>query len=246
MNTSRVFYSCYDIVFNRYSCLVSNSINYYYSKCSLKYGQSFISVATDIPNLKIFGGKVVDVSSRKSLCNHSASIMPYYRPFWVCSAFIINHRQVATAAHCVYDIPKESIYVRSGNILSYSGGTVKTISKIRIHPSFNSTRNDSDSDIAIIDVNTPWEYDSTIGPIRLANPSDDYIYQKIGTNVSVCGFGDSEIGPFVLHFIELPLNDLNKCKYDFAPEDVVTDNMTCIGNISIYQYLAVGDSGGIR
>lgn len=189
-------------------------------------------------NLKIMGGSVVNTTTQQTLCNHSVAIMPYNSPYWICSGSIINHRQVTTAAHYVFNRSRESIYIRAGSVTSYSGGIVKQIENIRIHPQYNSSRNDSDFDIAVLNVNSPFEFGPTIAPIRVANPSDDHIYELIGTNVSVCGYGLSEIGYYALHFIKVPLLNTSECRFDYAPEDTVTDNEICVGNQSIHQFLA--------
>lgn len=201
---------------------------------------SFVN-SDQLTNFEIIGGKIVNEELQKSLCPHSIAVR-FHDDMGVCSGFILNSTNVMTAAHCIITAA-ENIFIRAGCIDANYGGVVRNISKITIHPEYTKGKVDSVADIAILEMNEPLEFGETITSRRTANSNDNYIYEKIGANISVCAFGFSEVGFYKLHYIELPILSNVKCYNDYEPDDIITDKHTCIGNIT-RRYLESGDSGG--
>ncbi|XP_066938919.1 trypsin-1-like isoform X2 [Macrobrachium rosenbergii] len=188
-------------------------------------------------DLKIVGGKVTEKHEypwQVGLTSHSLS-----QPF--CGGSIISHLYVLTAAHCVDGFSPEVVTAVLGphdwSTASESGSTQKRIvSKIIIHPNFNSTT--QDNDIALLRLSTPVNFpaDNQIAPICL--PPAGKLYEDV--NATATGW-DGNITS-ILHEVTVPTMTNAKCAQ--MNEMVITENMLCAGRDEGKQVACQGDSGG--
>lgn len=199
-------------------------------------------VRSEVSKFNIIGGDAVTENLLKTVFNYHVAVKSYESEA-VCNGAIVYRDRVVTAAHCIARYDPNSLYVRAGSLNASFDGIVRNVSIAIIHSSYQIPTQ-YDNDIAVLLFDEPFEFGPTIGPIRIANSKDDYIYEKLGTNVTGAGFGASEYSNHesLLRYIDLPIVNHTMCAEDYLP-DVVTENMFCVGNES-FRFFAQGDSGG--
>lgn len=191
-------------------------------------------------SFKLIGGEAVSMELHNQLFKHHVAVRSHEEPWW-CGGSIINRVQILTAAHCVYNKSPYSLYIRAGSL--NTTGVVRNDSNVKVHYAYNKVK--FDSDVAMSVLQDPLEFTESIGPVKLANSSVT-IYEEIGTMLTICGYGRSEYSnsDSLLRYFELPINDIELCRKQYEPDgDIITDNMFCVGNITM-KFNTEGDSGG--
>ncbi len=123
-----------------------------------------------------------------------------------CSATLIKDNWVMTAAHCVSSTSASRLAIYVGNDPSVDlVDHLYTVSRIIVHPSYNSAtiRND----IALIELDTATTEGYT--PIAPLPSAEGFTNADIGMTMNFAGFGYTETGSFgVKQQVDLPLGGL--------------------------------------
>ncbi|RYN41176.1 hypothetical protein AA0113_g6731 [Alternaria arborescens] len=159
----------------------------------------------------------------------------------LCGGTLLNANTVVSAAHCYFGRTTASFSIRAGSLNRGSGGTVSTVTSIRLHPSYND--NTSDNDIAILKLSTPVATSSTIGYATLAASGSD---PAAGSTATVLGWGDTTDGgssSTTLRKVSVPIVSRATCRNNYSVS-AVTDRMFCAGVPQGGKDSCQGDSGG--
>lgn len=162
-----------------------------------------------------------------------------------CAGSLIAAQWVLTTAHCVdQDLTAKNWLVLTGahDLLALEPNRVAhTVAKVFLHPDFNLDT--FDSDVALLRLNTPVTWSSTVSPVCL--PPPDYEFQST-TQCIITGWGVAAGGRRPLKQASIPLVPMQVCRRRdwLGAEFTLTDRMMCAG----YEHGGVdtcqGDSGG--
>ncbi|KAK0105472.1 hypothetical protein ONS95_004163 [Cadophora gregata] len=157
-----------------------------------------------------------------------------------CGGVLINANTVLTAAHCSVDYPASAVTVRAGSLTYASGGTLVKVSKIIVHPSYNSRT--VNNDVAIWQLASPLTAGGNIGYATLPAQGSD---PAAGVSTTVSGWGlTSESGttlPSSLRYVSVPVVSRATCRSQYGTS-AITDNMFCAAASG--KDSCSGDSGG--
>ncbi|KAF2791175.1 trypsin [Melanomma pulvis-pyrius CBS 109.77] len=159
-----------------------------------------------------------------------------------CGGSLLNANTVLTAGHCTVGQTASSLRVRAGSLNRASGGTLVSVSSIKVHPSFSSST--LDSDVAIWKLATSIPASSTIGYATLPASGSDPVADSIAT---VAGWGTTTSGgstlPAALRKVDVPIVSRAECRADYGTS-AVTNTMFCAGLDAGGKDSCQGDSGG--
>ncbi|XP_055904789.1 trypsin delta-like [Eupeodes corollae] len=189
-------------------------------------------------NDRIIGGQDVLVEEFP----HQVSLR--FKNFHICGGSLLNSRLVLTAAHCVdsyksSDLPNLNVVLGSSTL--NSGGVSKPFQSFAKHQYYN--RDNLNYDVALVKMNTPVTFTSSIQPITLSRTNP-----KEGAQVYVTGFGvrqnnetesSNKLQGVQLNFIPRAACISPPNKYD---PSIVTPVMSCAG--ATQKGSCRGDSGG--
>ena len=162
-----------------------------------------------------------------------------------CGGTIIAADWILTAAHCVKGGLPSQVYVRAGSLYATSGGVTRTVSSIRIHPSYvDVTRG---YDVAVLKLSSPLTYSTTIQAAALPTPAFASTAAAVGTVQTISGWGmtvggNSSSNSSYLREANLPVISNADCGAQLG--STITSGMICGNKNSQGQTGCHGDSGG--
>jgi len=164
-----------------------------------------------------------------------------------CGGTLLSSDTVLTAAHCVeYQAPYYPVYVAlPKEDLTLERAEKIQSSKILMHPYYTAPMGIPSYDFAIIKLSRPVQFDDSIQPICLPNPTESY-----DDNLAeVTGWGrlaaDNFIPPTILQTVNVTTMTNKKCQELFDKDDFqgkITPNMLCAADPG--KDSCKGDSGG--
>ncbi|OXU22006.1 hypothetical protein TSAR_001426 [Trichomalopsis sarcophagae] len=151
-----------------------------------------------------------------------------------CGATILSEYWLVSAAHCVGLKGMVINQVRVGSTFTAEAGNVINITRIIVNGNYE-TNNIWDSDISLIKLQSPIEFDEKQQPIHVAREPP-----KVGDSITISGFGYSYRGLMgeSLQVGHVPVIDDETCRVNYT----ITKNMFCTSTSKID--LCYGDSGG--
>ncbi|XP_065258936.1 serine protease 27-like [Emys orbicularis] len=173
----------------------------------------------------------------------------------ICGGSLIAESWVVSAAHC-FNGDKSAYHVNLGEyqLLNPSESLVSfPIKEIYRHPSYTDIG--SSGDIALVELETPVNFNRVIRPICLPASSVEF---PAGMECWVTGWGDTQYGgsltaPKTLQEVQVPLIDRDTCNslfntgsYPDDPQgiDPIKQDMICAGYPQGEKDACQGDSGG--
>lgn len=154
-----------------------------------------------------------------------------------CGGTLIKANVIVTAAHCSDFVTAGQVQVLTGTRNLNNTGVRRNVTRIAIHPSWNS--NTFDYDVAV------WTLSSSATGIPLASlASAD---PAVGTNLLVTGWGALSEGgsfPTSLRKVTVPLVSRTNCNDANSYNGQITARMLCAGFDAGGKDSCQGDSGG--
>ncbi|XP_027639056.2 transmembrane protease serine 9 [Falco peregrinus] len=159
-----------------------------------------------------------------------------------CGAVLIADRWLLSAAHCfdIYSDPKMWVAFLGTPFLSGIDGKMEKILRIYKHPFYNVYS--LDYDVALLELNTPVQFSSTIKPICL--PDSSHVFHE-GARCFITGWGSTkEGGVMSKHLQKAAVNMIGDqaCK-KFYPVQI-SSRMLCAGFPHGTVDSCSGDAGG--
>ncbi|XP_078037024.1 trypsin-1-like [Augochlora pura] len=192
---------------------------------------SVLKMLPPLPDSRIVGGDPVDISKHP----HQLSLQTTGH---ICGASIISSKWAVTAGHCVGSAASR-YSLRAGNN-DKNKGTRHTVKNIIRHPQYNSQT--IDYDIALIEVNEPFKFSSSVKAVQLASAEP-----PSGKVVEVTGWGALREGgstSALLQKVSIPIVDRKQCEDAYSRMNGITDRMICAGITQGGKDSCQGDSGG--
>ncbi|XP_032973550.1 ovochymase-1 [Rhinolophus ferrumequinum] len=165
-----------------------------------------------------------------------------------CGGAIVNANWVVTAAHCVQAKNNPLFWtVVAGDhdrTLKESSEQVRRTKRIVVHEDFDSLS--YDSDIALMQLSSPLEFNSAVRPVCLPHGRDPLFSSEI---CAVTGWGSIREGGGLarrLQQIQVPVLERETCEHTYysAHPGGITEKMICAGFAVTGGNFHQGDSGG--
>jgi trypsin len=159
-----------------------------------------------------------------------------------CGGTLVNANTVVTAAHCSVGQSAGSVQVRAGSLKRNSGGTLVSVSRIIVNPSYNA--NLYNNDVAIWKLATSIPATNGVGYATLAASGSD---PAAGSTSQTAGWGTTSSGgsslPVDLRKVTVPIVSRTTCQSNYGASSVTTA-MVCAGLTQGGKDSCQGDSGG--
>ena len=158
-----------------------------------------------------------------------------------CGGTLISNNFVLTAAHCITTHEPADIQLTAGMHQQSSkderdARQTRTVSAIYVHPEYDSNR--LSNDIALLRVDTPFNYDTYVQPACLAD--DD---PQGGASVIMIGWGAESIDTGMVDTLKQAYTTVvDKCWRYWGVW--VTDRQICVADTARGDSVCKGDSGG--
>ncbi|KAM5222732.1 suppressor of tumorigenicity 14 protein [Hipposideros larvatus] len=168
----------------------------------------------------------------------------------LCGASLISHNWMVSAAHCFvndrgfryadHTMWTAFLGLHDQSKRSASGVQERKLKRIISHPNFNDFT--YDYDIALLELEEPVEYSSTVRPICLPDTSHSF---PPGKAIWVTGWGHTyEGGTVVLVLQKGEIRVINQTTCEKLMPQQITARMMCVGYLSGGVDACQGDSGG--
>nr|ACO14743.1 Collagenase precursor [Caligus clemensi] len=204
--------------------------------------EDICGIENDSPYGKIIGGQ-------EAAPNQFPWVVAIQMKFLVgngsCTGSIINKKYILTAAHCVEDSKKFTIFAGSHDysLFTETNRQIMKASRGIPHPNFVNNGHD---DIAIIELDEELEFNEFVRPICLPKYSDA-VNTFVDEEITSTGWGlikgqPSPVRVPQLHYVDgLRIIDNSICAQTYGP--MVNENLICIDS-SEHKGICNGDSGG--
>ncbi|KAJ9590567.1 hypothetical protein L9F63_016399, partial [Diploptera punctata] len=191
-------------------------------------------------NVRIIGGEVSDIRD-----------IPYqvslsYNRVHRCGAVIIDRSWCLTAAHCLLNenndelLEQNSVVLKAGTNKLSSKGITRQISKMIVHPQYDSWS--FDYDIALIKVKQPFNFTDKVNAVEL--PAQNW-HPHSNTIATVSGWGvinySTKEMSNVLRKVDVHILSPGVCNEKYP---TITARMLCAGDLENSKDSCQGDSGG--
>ncbi len=158
-----------------------------------------------------------------------------------CGGTLISQIWVLTASHCVDGLAAADLQILVGTQNLSTGGTRISVSRIIMHPRYDSVT--TDYDVALVQLATVAPVNATIPMLR----SKQSARADAGDRATVVGWGDTTGNatyPAALRQVTVPIVSQTVCNAPNAYGGTITARMLCAGLASGGKDSCGGDSGG--
>lgn len=156
-----------------------------------------------------------------------------------CGGTLVAATKVVTAAHCVSGRSASSTrVVHRRDDKQSTAGTVATVSRIWVHPSYRTASSGYDVAVLTLGTSLPSPY------LPLATPSDTALYAA-GTNATILGWGTTSSGGSTSRYLlgaTVPVTSDATCRSAYS--NYSATSMVCAGYPQGGVDTCQGDSGG--
>merc|ERR1712018_777515 len=185
---------------------------------------------------RIVGGDIISISERPFQVGLEYSFFD----FTFCGGSLIGSNKVLTAAHCCDGESADDLKVRIGTDRNAEGGTTHMVSKVSMHPSYDSSTVANDACVLTLSESFT---DSNAGTVSLPfgpiNPSAGDMFEVSGWGTTSEGGDTSD----QLRMVSVPYVDDASCDNSYGNiGGIVSDVMICAGEAG--KDSCQGDSGG--
>ncbi|XP_073980087.1 uncharacterized protein isoform X1 [Rhodnius prolixus] len=166
-----------------------------------------------------------------------------------CGGVLITNRYVITAAHCQPGRFLASLIAVFGDFdisgeVESKRSVSRNVRRVIVHRHYDAAT--FENDIALLELDTPVEYDQHIVPICMPEDDEDFT----GKVATVSGWGRLKYGggvPSILQEVQVPIMENNVCQEMFhtaGHSKTILQSFICAGYANGQRDSCEGDSGG--